>query len=1327
MDLYKGGTWAYLKGRTLTGDHASSNQATNPNRPAKTQPQEDRCCGAHSIYLSTHNRSFFSIRGVVFNNEQTTVAVVRLLPSFATSFPTNFGKTPSYRRFSKRPSESINTTRRRHGSRPTHGAITMTFLSSKIHDSRGAVPVYSQVAPQSTFAPTVESDQHRQARKMQYYSTMRIHIKHVQYALEESKRNSFYKELSVYLVFLFVMLLTVCALQVQIPFEHNDGLYSLYFDQEFPSVSFKKTFYDVGCVDELWQWVAGVLVPGVFNSTQRNSLRVTSVQIRFGRVQGVPCSVWNAGNTLALVPASALCFPSFEDGAEDRTPYGDNGFGAPFIYDAAQAVLVRSLQVTPNLWNARMDYGTGGYTVYLPRDSAAVAITIVQALQKNLVLPSTRYVAVSWVLYNPNSDVMSHLHALFEISATDRIETTQRVRSFRVQGYPSVAAFFTLQNVLMLFLALTTIGFTYRELLSVGEIGILQYAESLWNYFDVIQLGCLYAFVYTWFAYVAACHTAIPTLNRVVQSKVCADAATAAACFVDVGPLALGLETVHNIGATVALVSVAIVFKYLRLNTRLNLLWETLRIAAKDLIAFVVIFMFIFFGYAIMGFLLFGTHSQDYRSLADSLVACFQMLLGAFDYGSLAAANPVMSALFFFSFMILVFLIVVNMFVAILSEYYTFASAAKREADAKKASSRDTNVEYDLVKQMADYVRHLEWRVAFRPRELPMPLVGDSLVLLVDATYLHAERARLRAKFRFYIGVVRTCIYWFPRRFDRDAGAATTRPHIGQLLKPKPTRHLHYTKFPVTYIPLASQSAVPHTMIRQLEPGAQLDIDDGSLTFARISLHVLGPQALYLHADDDDEDSPKARASTRPFGLHFDHTTSSPCGDHDVGSGSHIKCCRVVYHGDTILSGHETLVVSRRLWVQYFVARLLLRLRWVVDWRSAWHQSKAQRAARHAQARRLLTDDDVAHVLVETQATASAAATSSAEADDSCRFDELVRQFRHVLAKKARHGGLPGHDLEAAATQEAIAFVERFPKALRPLDKRELVGYKYVPSPTDTSSVRLPNSIARLSEFLAQNAHEVWSEARIAQGWKWGVHRDNDKQLHPDLLAYSQLSDGAKQYDRDTSIETLKIIQALGYSMNPSVSSSISGGDASAPSQVDFGQPVAPGETYVPKPIATASIELSDELKSLVELLAENTHDVWAKKRMEEGWVYGPRRNDVTKEHDGLVPYVYLTAEEKDMDRNTAIQTVKCILRCGFSVEQKRNPVAKFRMFGQASNPHETTMTAAAPNTLLAVAQRAKETILPTTTTSDSFPLHPAAVMPVEVDTAETCHQISPT
>ena len=83
---------------------------------------------------------------------------------------------------------------------------------------------------------------------------------------------------------------------------------------------------------------------------------------------------------------------------------------------------------------------------------------------------------------------------------------------------------------------------------------------------------------------------------------------------------------------------------------------------------------------------------------------------------------------------------------------------------------------------------------------------------------------------------------------------------------------------------------------------------------------------------------------------------------------------------------------------------------------------------------------------------------------------------------------------------------------------------------------------------------------------------------------------------------------------------------------------------YEPKPADTGDIELPEELLKLTELIAENVHDVWAQGRMSEGWTYGPVKDSGKKETPLLVPYSELPEEEKEYDRNTALETIKLII-----------------------------------------------------------------------------------
>ena len=91
---------------------------------------------------------------------------------------------------------------------------------------------------------------------------------------------------------------------------------------------------------------------------------------------------------------------------------------------------------------------------------------------------------------------------------------------------------------------------------------------------------------------------------------------------------------------------------------------------------------------------------------------------------------------------------------------------------------------------------------------------------------------------------------------------------------------------------------------------------------------------------------------------------------------------------------------------------------------------------------------------------------------------------------------------------------------------------------------------------------------------------------------------------------------------------------------------------YNPKPIDTSDVVLTDDFNELVEKMAENVHEIWAQSRMKQGWTYGPERNDELKHHPCLIPYGELPEVEKDYDRDTAVETLKLILKLGFKIEK---------------------------------------------------------------------------
>ena len=93
-------------------------------------------------------------------------------------------------------------------------------------------------------------------------------------------------------------------------------------------------------------------------------------------------------------------------------------------------------------------------------------------------------------------------------------------------------------------------------------------------------------------------------------------------------------------------------------------------------------------------------------------------------------------------------------------------------------------------------------------------------------------------------------------------------------------------------------------------------------------------------------------------------------------------------------------------------------------------------------------------------------------------------------------------------------------------------------------------------------------------------------------------------------------------------------------------------QKYIPQPLDTSDVVLEEELQDLVEQMAKNVHEVWAKTRLDQGWTYGEERSDALKHHPCLISYEELPESEKEYDRNTALSTLKLICKLGFKIKK---------------------------------------------------------------------------
>ena len=92
---------------------------------------------------------------------------------------------------------------------------------------------------------------------------------------------------------------------------------------------------------------------------------------------------------------------------------------------------------------------------------------------------------------------------------------------------------------------------------------------------------------------------------------------------------------------------------------------------------------------------------------------------------------------------------------------------------------------------------------------------------------------------------------------------------------------------------------------------------------------------------------------------------------------------------------------------------------------------------------------------------------------------------------------------------------------------------------------------------------------------------------------------------------------------------------------------------YEPHPLDLDDVPIEPEFLELREAIAENAHEVWARQRKDEGWTFGPVRDDEKKRHPDMLPYDLLPESEKEYDRQMAINTIKLVKKLGWELKKR--------------------------------------------------------------------------
>lgn len=129
-------------------------------------------------------------------------------------------------------------------------------------------------------------------------------------------------------------------------------------------------------------------------------------------------------------------------------------------------------------------------------------------------------------------------------------------------------------------------------------------------------------------------------------------------------------------------VSIIKLLHLFRFNKRMSMIAGTLKYSTKELSAFSVVITILIVAFASWGYIMFGPKMPEYRNMFQSFETLLAFSLGDFDYLALEKVNRVFGPIYFFTFILCIMIILLNMFVTILNE-----SIAAVKSDVSKQSN----------------------------------------------------------------------------------------------------------------------------------------------------------------------------------------------------------------------------------------------------------------------------------------------------------------------------------------------------------------------------------------------------------------------------------------------------------------------------------------------------------------------------------------------------------------------------------------------------------------------------------------------------------------
>ncbi|NXU75077.1 PK2L2 protein, partial [Oreotrochilus melanogaster] len=474
----------------------------------------------------------------------------------------------------------------------------------------------------------------------------------------EQELKSALLELVVYIAFLTILCIVTFGMVSTDRYYLNKVMSQVFLEPSSEDAN-NRGFKNIQSKDDFWKFAEGTLMDGLYwdkwynNNTltfQNNNSHIYYENLLLGVAQIRQLKVRNNSCFIHTYFQNVLeeCYSEYSHGAEDTSDFG-LGNTPEWKYNPGPSF-------SPWHWGSVGLYRSGGYIFTLPKSKQKSVEKLIFLKHNEWLTQGTRVIFIDFSTYNANVNLFCIVRLVAEFPATGGALTSSQFYSVKLLRYV------TYRDYLLASCEITfccfIVAFIIQEAIKIVKLK-KEYFKNAWNWLEMLLLlASLLAIAFN--------------IYRTVQvSLLMEELLSNNYVYPDFYFLAYWQVLYDNMIAVTIFFAWLKIFKYINLSKTMTQLSSTLSHCAKDIIGFATIFFIVFFAYAQLGYLVFGSHVEEFSTFQNCIFTQFRIVLGDFEFEAIETVNRILGPLYFITFVFFVFFLLLNMFLAIINDAYS--------------------------------------------------------------------------------------------------------------------------------------------------------------------------------------------------------------------------------------------------------------------------------------------------------------------------------------------------------------------------------------------------------------------------------------------------------------------------------------------------------------------------------------------------------------------------------------------------------------------------------------------------------------------------------